>query len=81
LTAAIVDYVDDTYRSPGARRYTPCPLPLAFVLLGERFGGWPWELEQAPLDRVNYYLAVMAAEAEAHQDHDGLSGDETVIRM
>ena len=29
----------------------------------------------------HYYLAVMAAEAEAHQDHDGLSGDEAVIRM
>ena len=73
--------MDDTYRPPGLRQHTPCPLPLAFVLIAERFGGWPWELEQAPADRVTYYLAIMAAEAEAHQDHEGLDGDETIIRM
>jgi hypothetical protein len=73
--------VDDTYRSPGLRQFTPCPLPLAHVLLGERFGQWPWSIEQAPADRVAYYLAIMSAEAEAHQDHAGLDGDEEIIRM
>jgi len=58
----------------------PCPLPLAHVLIGERFGQWPWSIEDAPADRVAYYLAIMGAEAEAHQDHAGL-GDDEVIRM
>jgi hypothetical protein len=80
LTDAIVAYVDDTYRAPGSRQHTPCPLPLAHVLIAERFGGWPWDLEQAPADRVAYYFAIMAAEAEAHHDHEGL-GDEELIRM
>jgi len=51
------------------------------VLIAERFGQWPWSIEDAPADRVAYYLAIMGAEAEAHQDHDGLSGDEEIIRM
>jgi len=50
------------------------------VLIGERFGQWPWSIEDAPADRVAYYLAIMGAEAEAHQDHAGL-GDDEVIRM
>lgn len=45
-----------------------CPLPLAIVRIGERFGHWPWELEDEPLDRVEYYLAVMSAEAAAQAD-------------
>lgn len=73
--------MDDTYRSPAHRQFTPCPLPLAHVLIAERFGQWPWSIEGEPADRVAYYLAVMAAEAEAHQDHAGLDGDEEIIRM
>jgi hypothetical protein len=56
-------------------------LPLAFVLLAERFGGWPWDIENAPADRVEYYLAVIGAEGEAHADHAGLSDGEEVYRM
>lgn len=41
-----------------------CPWPLAYVHLGERFGKWPWEIEDEPADRVAYYLGVMAKEAE-----------------
>ena len=73
--------MDDTYRSAGHRQFTPCPLPLAHVLIAERFGQWPWAIESEPADRVAYYLAVMAAEAGAHQDHAGLDGDEEIIRM
>jgi hypothetical protein len=51
------------------------------VLLAERFGGWPWDIEDAPADRVTHYLAVIGAEGEAHADHAGLSDGEEVYRM
>lgn len=81
LIAGIRAYVDDTYRQPERRRDVGCPLPLAFVLLGERFGGWPWEIENAPADRLAYYLAVIGAEGEAHGDHAGMEPGEEVYRM
>jgi hypothetical protein len=51
------------------------------VLIAERFGQWPWAIDDEPADRVAYYMAIMSAEAVAHQDHAGLDGDETIIRM
>ena len=57
-----------------------CPLPLAMVLIGERFGIPPWEIEQAPADRVTFYLNVMSAEATTHELVDDLPNDETLIR-
>jgi len=50
------------------------------VLIGERFGIPPWEIEQAPADRVTFYLNVMSAEATTHELVDDLPNDETLIR-
>lgn len=63
------------------RLHPGCPRELAYVYLGERFGKWPWELEDQPADRVQYYMAVLGAEAEAHQDHEGLEPGENIIRV
>lgn len=48
--------------------------------LAERFGKWPWQLEDEPADRVRYYLAVMGAEGEAKAAMEGLKPDETFTR-
>lgn len=50
------------------------------MLVGERFGIPPWELEDAPHDRVRYYMAIMGIEAEARGAMDGLSPDEEFYR-
>lgn len=46
----------------------------------ERFGRWPWELEEAPTDRVLYYAAIMGIQGEAKAAMDGLSPDEPFYR-
>jgi hypothetical protein len=51
------------------------------VHLAERFGKWPWELEDQPWDRVRHYLAVMGAEGEAKAAMDGLKPDEPFMRF
>jgi hypothetical protein len=56
-----------------------CPLPLAYVRIAERFGGWPWDIETAPLDRVQFYLGIMGVEAEGQALVDGLADDEDLI--
>ncbi len=53
-------------------------MPLAFVMIGERFGILPWHLEREPLDQVEFYLSVMAAEGAAHALVDDLGPDETL---
>ena len=57
-----------------------CPWPLAVVQYAERFGRWPWELEEAPTDRVLYYAAIMGIQGEAKAAMDGLSPDEPFYR-
>jgi hypothetical protein len=80
LIRAIQDYVDDTYRPTEARRDVGCPLELAYVLLGERFGQWPWTILDAPADRVERFLAVIGAESEAHGDHAGMAPGDEIYR-
>lgn len=58
-----------------------CPPLYANVLIAERFGRFPWEVEDAPLDLFLRYRAVLAAEAEARALLDGLEPDEPLIRM
>lgn len=58
-----------------------CPWPLALVHLAERFGKWPWELEDQPADKVRRYLAVMGIEGEAKAAMDGLRPDEAFYRL
>lgn len=46
------------------------------MLIAERFGGWPWEIEDAPADRVQYYLNLLGAEGEYKEALHGLGPDE-----
>lgn len=57
-----------------------CPWPLAAVILGERFGKWPWELDDEPADKVRYYAAIMGIQAEARSALAGLDPDEPFFR-
>lgn len=57
-----------------------CPLPLALVLIAERFGGFPWEVERADAERVQYYLNVIGIEGEAHEAMDDLKPDEKLVK-
>lgn len=53
---------------------------MAAILLGERFGRWPWELRDQPADDVRYFVAVMGVQAEARAALEGLSPDEPFYR-
>lgn len=54
------------------KRGVGCPMPLAHIFLGERFGKWPWELEDQPADKVQFYMNVIGAYNEAQADMRGL---------
>lgn len=56
------------------------PWPQAAIHLAERFGKWPWELEDQPTDRVLYYTRIMGIESEAREAMDGLKPDEPFYR-
>lgn len=34
------------------------------MILGERFGCLPWHLEDAPADRLAYYVGLLSVEGE-----------------
>lgn len=57
----------------------PCPAIYANVVVAERFGHFPWELEDAPLDRLLLYFNVLGVEAETMAALDGLSREEPLI--
>lgn len=48
-------------------------MPYALVLVAERFGALPWELEDAPTDRLLYYFNVLGVEGETKQWLDSMS--------
>jgi hypothetical protein len=73
-------FTDDARKPARKRRNVGCPWPLALVHLAERFGKWPWELEDQPADRVRRYLAVMGIEGEAKAAMEGLDADEPFYR-
>lgn len=64
---------------PGLRERVGCPIDLALVLIAERFGGYPWEIEDAPADRVEWYMSVMGAESEGHRMFDDIPPDEAFV--
>lgn len=61
------------------RRGVGCPVDLAYVQLGERFGKWPWEIKDQPASEVLYYLGVMGVEGAMQARLDGLPRDEALI--
>lgn len=54
------------------------PVEYAYVLLGERFGRLPWEIEDAPADRVTFYLGLLRAEGEYKDDLAGLEPEDSM---
>jgi hypothetical protein len=55
------------------------PLEYAYVHVAERFGGWPWDIEEAPADSVQKYLNLLGAEGEYKGDLAGLEPDEAMF--
>ena len=41
-----------------------CPIDYAFVLMGERFGRLPWEIEEAPNAQLAKYINILGIEGE-----------------
>jgi hypothetical protein len=54
-------------------------MPLAFDILAQRWHIPPWELEEAPADKVFWYMQVVGIANEAEADMDGLKGDEPMV--
>lgn len=54
---------------------------MAALLLAERFGKWPWELDEQPTDKVLHYMAIMGVQGEARTAMDGLKPDEPFYRL
>lgn len=49
------------------------------MVLADRWGGKPWEYEDAPADVKLRYLALLAVESEHGKAAAGLSPDEPLI--
>jgi hypothetical protein len=49
------------------------------VLIGERFGVPPWEVEEAPSDRLEYFLGILGIEGEYKGLMAGLDPGEAFI--
>jgi hypothetical protein len=69
----------DQHNEPKHRKGVRCPRDYAFVLMAERFGKWPWEIEEAPIDRVLYYLGILGVEGEVGQSLSKLKPGAQVI--
>lgn len=52
------------------------PVEYAYILLGERFGQPPWVIEDAPADRLAFYLGLLSLEGQYKDDLAGLEPDE-----
>ena len=55
------------------------PLEYAYVVIGERFGLAPWDIEEAPADRVGFYLHLLGAEGEIRGDLAGFDPEDTIF--
>jgi hypothetical protein len=53
----------------------------ADIIIAERFGALPWEIEEAPADRVAYYLGILGIEGEYKGLMDGLEPNEAFIEV
>jgi hypothetical protein len=61
------------------RRDAGCPFPLALDFLAQRWGVPPWQLEEAPADKVLWYMAVVGIYNEAQADMEGMSEHEAMF--
>jgi len=55
------------------------PMEYAYIVVAERFGGWPWDIEDAPADRVARVFNLLGAEGEYKQALAGLEPDEPMF--
>lgn len=73
------DYLNDARLSPLRRQGKAMPMEYAYVCVAERFGGWPWDIPEAPADSVARCLNLLAAEGEFKSDLAGLEADEPMF--
>jgi hypothetical protein len=53
-----------------------CPPEARTLMLAERFHVPPWEVENAPADRVLFWIQVMGIEGQVSADREGMAPDE-----
>lgn len=63
------------------RRGVSCPMPLAIDILAQRWGVPPWDIEQAPTDRLLWYMGIVGVYNEAVADMEGLGERESMYWM
>lgn len=51
------------------------------MLLGERFGQWPWSIEEQPADRVYFYSRLLGIEGQAARHLERLPRGERAIKL
>lgn len=56
-------------------------MPLALDFLAQRWGTTPWDLEDAPADRLQFYMNVVGAYNEAQADMAGLNERQPMYWM
>lgn len=61
------------------RKGVPCPPEARTLHLAERFHCPPWDIEQAPADRVMFWLQVMSVEAEVSNAREDMKSDEELV--
>jgi hypothetical protein len=55
-----------------------CPADYARILIAERFGQWPWTLDEAPLAEYLRFVAVLNLEGQIKSQLQGLPTDQRV---
>lgn len=48
-------------------------------MLAERFHKTPWEIEEAPADRVFFWVQVLSVEAEVSNAREDMKADEEMF--
>lgn len=72
-------FLSDQHNEAQFQKGVGCPLEYVHVLLGARFGHWPWEIEQEPADRVLFYRRLLSVEAEVHSHLAGVSTSDRAV--
>jgi len=53
-------------------------MPLALDFIAQRYSKTPWEIEEAPADKVQWYMTVVGIYNEAQADMEGLDPNEAM---
>lgn len=69
----------DQHLRPDLRAGEPCPPDWRNVILAERFGCLPWELEEADFERAWHYIRLLGVEGRMSKLLADLPNDEPLI--